>query len=164
MLWCLSRWLPGPLSGRFLTHRDFSLAPPRGDSLQSCWISRGYRAAKEITSVKSDTVQNISCKVHDWTVGQEPPPPPLLRPIVERHEFHCHGRSDSSATLFWISLLQPFSLHPLPVTSWSTVLLQELNRCSAVNKNPTRCNSMQIYIYCKITTCFGCHNTHNQEY
>ena len=36
---------------------------------------------------------------------------------------------------------------------------------SNVNKNPTRCNSMQIFIYCKITLhVSGVHRTHHQEY
>jgi len=34
-----------------------------------------------------------------------------------------------------------------------------------VNKNPTRCNSMQIFILLQShCTCFGCHSTHHQEY
>ena len=34
-----------------------------------------------------------------------------------------------------------------------------------INKNPTRCNSMQIFIYCRVTLhVSGVHRTHHQEY
>ena len=35
----------------------------------------------------------------------------------------------------------------------------------SINENPSRCNSVQIFIYCKShSTCFVCHSTHHQEY
>jgi len=33
-----------------------------------------------------------------------------------------------------------------------------------VNKNPTRCNSMQIFIYCKVTLHVSGVTAHHQEY
>jgi len=47
--------------------------------------------------------------------SRTPPRPRPPHPIVERQEFHYHGRSDWPPTLFWITSLQPFSLYPLPI-------------------------------------------------
>jgi hypothetical protein len=70
-------------------------------------------------------MQNISYKVHDWTVGQEPPNP--LRPIVERQDFQYHGRSDSPTALLFAPSSSDFMEH-------SSV--QELNRCPDVEEIP----------------------------
>ena len=34
------------------------------------------------------------------------------------------------------------------------------NYAEYVNKNPTRCNSIQIFIYCKVTTCYRARSGH----
>lgn len=120
MLWCLSRWPPDPLSGWFLTHRGFYLSPAQGDVLSHCWISRGYRAAKEIIFneeqhgaeifiAKFMTTQKFPAQL--WNVKVLLPWSPWLANTP------CCESPQSSPSLYTVF--------------WSTVLLQKLNSCSA---------------------------------